>query len=274
MAENNEVTEQQVQEPQTQEPQAPEVSEIEKKARAMGWRGRDAWNGPEEDFIDAAEFVRRKPLFDKIEYLNKKFHNLEEAHNTLVAHHAKVREIEYQRAIRDLQAQRREAMKEGDTVRALELEENMQDLTAAHQATQVPNAMVNSAPGPSPEFMTWVQYNPWYQQDKKMQAAADGLAQQYIREIQSQGRQLNVVEVLQYVEQEIKDLFPNKFENPNRNRPSAVSSGDRNGKVRASDNFTLTAEEEKVINSFTRGDAKMREQYIKELKEMRARGEY
>lgn len=247
----------------------PEVPEIEVKARSMGWRGKEAWHGPEEEFIDAGEFVRRKSLFDKISYLNTKFHNLEEAHNTLVSHHAKVREMEYQKALRDIRAERREALKEGDTVRALELEDTMQELAETHAQAPIPQPIVQPQ-GPAPEFTNWVQYNSWYQNDEKMQAAADGLAQSYIRKMQSSNQQINLDMVLTHVEAEIKELFPQKFENPNRQRQSSVTSGDRNGKTIKSKQVTLSAEHEKIIDSFVQNSGGLitREQYIKELQEL------
>ena len=35
---------------------------IETRALEMGWRPKEEFDGNEEDFIDAKEFVRRKPL--------------------------------------------------------------------------------------------------------------------------------------------------------------------------------------------------------------------
>ena len=58
-------------EEQTQEKKAPELSAVEQKAIEMGWKPKDNFDGEETDFIDAAEFVRRKPLFDKIDTVGK-----------------------------------------------------------------------------------------------------------------------------------------------------------------------------------------------------------
>lgn len=49
----------------------PAPAPYEAKALEMGWRPKEEWDGPEEDFIDAKEYVRRKSLFEKIEHQNK-----------------------------------------------------------------------------------------------------------------------------------------------------------------------------------------------------------
>ena len=55
----------------TPEQTAPELSPIEQKALEMGWRPKEEFEGEEADFIDATEFVRRKPLFEKIDTVGK-----------------------------------------------------------------------------------------------------------------------------------------------------------------------------------------------------------
>ena len=57
--ENQEV---QTKENQNQEAQPKELSAIEQRAIEMGWRPQEEFNGDEEDFIDAKEFVRRKNI--------------------------------------------------------------------------------------------------------------------------------------------------------------------------------------------------------------------
>ena len=92
----------------------PQVSEIEQRALDMGWRPREEFQGSDDDFIDAKEFVRRKPLFDKIEHSSKEIKELRKAFNALTEHYTKVKETEYNRALSSLKAARREAMTNGD----------------------------------------------------------------------------------------------------------------------------------------------------------------
>ena len=81
-----------------------QLSPIEEKALEMGWRPQEEWDGEPEDFIDAKEFVRRQPLFDKIEQTTKALKDLKKGHEALIQHHLKVKETEYNRALETLKA--------------------------------------------------------------------------------------------------------------------------------------------------------------------------
>ena len=71
-------------------PETPELSPIEQKAISMGWRPKDQFEGDEEEFIDAKEFVRRQPLFDRIENQNKQLKNVTKALEALKVHYTRV----------------------------------------------------------------------------------------------------------------------------------------------------------------------------------------
>ena len=98
--------------------EAPEASQqpnaVESKAKDMGWRPLEDFDGNPDEFIDAGEFVRRKPLFDKIETTTKQLKNVSKSLDYLKEHYQKVKETEYNRAIADLNAQRKTAKKEGN----------------------------------------------------------------------------------------------------------------------------------------------------------------
>ena len=118
---SEQLEQQQEQQPQTEV----KVDPFEQKALDMGWRPKEQWDGPEEDFIDAKEFVRRQPLFEKIEHQNKALKQLEKAFEALKTHHTKVKESEYQRALKTLKEAKKEALREGETERALAYEEKI-----------------------------------------------------------------------------------------------------------------------------------------------------
>lgn len=262
------------QKPETQEEQTPQLTPTEQKAMSMGWRPRDAWHGPEEEFIDAAEFIRRQPLFEKIEHTTKKLRNVENALQQLTAHHAKVREIEYQRALTALRHEKREALKEGNTEQALILEDQIEEMAAAHQQAMAvtPQYVPQQESGPTPEFKHWVQYNEWYLNDADMRDFADTVAMKYLTDKQRQGLQPMQEEVFAHVEKRVKQAYAEKFENPNRQRPGMVSSGDRQTQPRK-EAFKLTEMEEEIARNFERNGVMTREKYIEELKALQAKGE-
>lgn len=244
----------------------PEHTEIETKAMAMGWRPKDQWTGPEEEFTDAGEFVRRQPLFDKIEYQNKKIKNVELALNQLTEHHSKVRQIEYDRAINELKSIRKDAIREGHGEEALEAEERIDALK--EEFAKLPPITKATSNEPTPEFQTWVKDNNWYLQDKEMMDFADSLANSYIKRNQATGNIISERDIFSYVTGKVKTAYPDKFGNPNRERPSAVGVGDQNGKTPRKSSFQLSPEQEDVARSFERNGIMTREKYIAEVKKL------
>ena len=253
-----------------------EPTEAEVKAREMGWKSQDQLPDGVE-FIPADEFIRRKPLFDKIEsqkrYYDEKIRGVEQTLNQLAQHHTKVKEVEYQRALKDLRMQKREAMKEGDTVVALELEDKMDSLTEAH-AEEVKQDVIETKQtvGPSPEFLSWVKYNNWYMTDPDMHDFADGVAVSFVQRSKVSGKTLSEEDVFAHVLDKVKKAYPEKFENPNRNLPGKVTSGTDSGKSKKT-SFKLTEEQEDIARNFAKNGVMTREQYITELEQMRERGE-
>lgn len=258
--------------------EVPQPTEIETKATAMGWRGKGQWTGSDEEFIDAAEFVRRKPLFDKIEsqknFYDRKIKDVELTLNQLAQHHSKVKEVEYQRALTDLRHAKREAIKEGNAVAALDITDQMESLYVDRQA-EVQQAEIEAQkiaaqkqPAVSQEFLTWVKSNEWYAKDSEMNSFADGTAAAFIRRAQIAGDIVSEQDVFAHVSNQVKKAFPEKFENPNRQRPGAVSSGDVNGKGSPKTPKTLPAEYEDIARNFEKNGVMKRDEYIKQLTEM------
>jgi hypothetical protein len=275
MADTEEVKKEEVAgtEPESKEPEQKEYTEIEQKALDQGWNPN--WKGSDEEFIDAAEFVRRKPLFDKIEsqkrFYDKKLKDVEATLNQLAQHHTKVKEVEYQRALKDLKQAKREALKEGDTNAVLDFEDRMEELTETHQqeiqeikAEQA----VQTAQGPSAEFQVWVKSNSWYLSNEEMHDFADGTAQAYVNRERAKGNSLTENEIFEYVVGRVKKAYPEQFSNPNRERPSAVTNGDRQGKGTPKGLPKLPPEYEDIARNFEKNGVMTRAEYTKQLSEM------
>ena len=95
--------------PNTEEVKTPELTPIEQKAMEMGWRPKTEFEGEEDDFIDAKEFVRRKPLFDKIETQSRELKNVRKAIEALKEHYGSREKAAVQQAIDALTAAKEEA---------------------------------------------------------------------------------------------------------------------------------------------------------------------
>jgi hypothetical protein len=244
-----------------------EYSPTEIKAIEQGWVPKEDFDGDEDAFIDAPEFVRRGELFSKIEKQSKELRAVRQALDALSNHHSKVKEMEYERALKSLKEAKRDATINGEHERALALDDKIDEVKAEKEAVtrEFKQAQVQEPAGYTPEFQRWVENNSWYEDNRVMRKAADALGVELHQEGYSPS------EVLQMVERDIKKEFSHKFGNPAIKRPNAVEPSTRSSSANR-DSFSMTAEETEIMRKivavtpgYTEAD------YKKELKALRAR---
>lgn len=252
----------------TQKEEVPELTEIEQRALSMGWRPKSEFEGNEDEFIDAKEFVGRASLYEKIDAQGRQLKTTIRALNELKDHYTKVREVEFQRALKQLKNERKEALSSGDGDRFEALDDQIKEVEQqAEELRQVQQPQVEETL--HPEVASWVNRNPWYNQQIHMRTYADAVA----KELHSRG--VTGSELLQGIERAVRKEFPNKFQNPNKaNAPSVENSGG-SSKKSSGDDFVMAPQEKKIMNDFLRmknpdGTPFMtREQYISDLKKTR-----
>jgi len=246
-----------------------EPSAVEKRALEMGWRPKEEFDGEEEDFIDATEFVRRKPLFEKIDSVGKELRETRKALKALQEHHAKVKEAEFKHALEQLRNEKKQALEEGDADKLIDIDERIAD--AKVRQVQEERQQVQAAQAPHPNFVQWVQKNTWYKEDAELRAISDQIGAAYA----VANPDVEPDQVLKYVEGRVKKLYPDKFRNPNKDRPSAVegrtTSTASKSKGDSISDYPLTDEERKVMMSFVRQGVMTKEEYITDLQ--RVKGE-
>lgn len=241
----------------------PTTDPYTEKAMEMGWRPQEEWDGAPEDFIDAKEFVRRQPLFEKIEHQNRDIKALKQAFDAFKQHHSKVKEAEYNRALATLKAEKRRALSEGETERALVIEDKMDEIT--EQKAQFDSETASQPQveeGPRPEFIEWRQQNSWYGRDLAMTSYADKIGVDLAREGYSPA------EVLVRVTREVKKEFAHKLTNQKRERVGAVESGSRSGR-QSEPEFQMSDDERRIMNKIVSLGGITKEEYISELKRVR-----
>jgi hypothetical protein len=243
--------------------QTPQLTEIEQKALEMGWRPKSEFDGDEEDFIDAKEFVRRKPLFDKIETQSKEIKNVRKAVEALKQHYSAREEAAVKAALAKLQDAKEEAINNSDgaAVRAIESEIKRTETEAARLKEL--DAESQEQPTVHPEFAAWTNRNRWYTETGYMRNWADD----YGRELHRQG--MNPLEVLKKVEAQVKKEFPHKFTNPNKGNAPDVEAGGRGQGGKSSDKFQLTEQEQKVMKTLVSTKVMSEADYIAQVKAMR-----
>jgi hypothetical protein len=255
-------TEDQVTQPEdTGEQTTQQYSEVELRALEMGWRPKEEFDGDEADFVDAKEFVGRKPLYDKIAQLSKGQKAVTQALDALKGHYSKVRETEFNRAITALREERKRAIAEGDGERVDAIETQIdtakQHLEVIKFEAQQP--AVEEAPTVHPEFTSWQARNPWYENTKYMREFAD-----------EQGRRLantmSPVEVLKEVEKLVRKEFPHKFTNPNKADAPDVGSNKGTTRTPKGADIELSDQERKIMNTLVSQGVLTKEKYIADLK--------
>ena len=241
----------------------PEVklSAAEEKAMEQGWVPEDQWDGDPEQWRPAKEFLDRGELFKKIEDQNRTIKEFKRALDDLKGHHAKTRETEYARALATLKQQKRAALEEGDAAAVIQLDDEI-DLVKDEQNKLKQRDYQQTEVDVNPEFSSWVDKNKWYETNEPMKAYADALG----RSLAVKG--MSPSAVLQEVEKQVKLEFPNKFTNPNRNKPGAVEGSSNKG-GKSSGEVSLSDEERRVMQRFVRTGVMTEKDYIAELRKIK-----
>lgn len=237
-----------------------QFTEIELEAMKYGWKPKEEFEAEEKNqgkkWRPAEDFMDRKSLFDKIEEVKREARAAQEASRMLAKHNAKLEKAAYERALKELQAQKAIALEEQEFVKVEKLRDEIDEIKdKIRSVEQVPDLTAS----PSVEFIQWQQRNDWYQTDLDMTAWADGLG----NKLAAQGKSAS--EVMSEIERRAKELFPHKFRNPHKDAAPKLETGNRPPK--RSNEIVLSPEEERIMNTLIKAGAPItREEYFKQLK--------
>lgn len=246
-------------EPTQNEPK--QLTAVEQKAADQGWVPQEEWEGDPEQWRPAKEFLDRGELFKKIEDQNRTIKEFKKALEDLKGHHAKTRDTEYKRALDTLKAQKMQALEEGDAKSVINIDDQI-DLVKEEQRKLAEQANTPATSELNPEFVEWVDRNKWYERDDNMKIFADALGQRLAMAGKSPSA------VLAEVERQVREEFPHKFRNPNREKPGTVEgSTNKGGKGGAS--VVLSDDERRVMQRFVRTGVMTEKEYMDELKRIK-----
>jgi hypothetical protein len=254
--------------------ETPQVSFEADSAKLRGWLPKEEFEAIEgnkgKTWVPADEFLRRGELIERIEGQSKELKNLRKALSDLSSLHSKVREVEYQRALNELKAQKKEALSVGDADRILEIDDKIdavkEEMRESKQDAVTVDTPVADVP---PVFKAWMDRNQWYLANPKMRAFADGFGMS----LKATNPTMSPEQILVEVEKEVKEKY---MSNPNRTKPSPVDGGGSTTttkKANGSGDVDLTPEEREVMRTLVRGGHITQEQYMKDIKAIRAAGE-
>lgn len=243
------------------------LTRIQEEAMAQGWRPREDFDGEEDEFIDAPEFVRRGELFRKIESQSKEMKDMKRALQALAKQNADIAKIEYEKALKDLKAQKKDALAEGDADRVVEVDEQIDLVKDQQKALQQQQLEQVREQALNPEFAAWTAKNQWYETDKRMRSYADSLGVSLAQE------GMSPTEVLKEVEKEVRQRFSEKFRNPKREAPAAVEGAvNRAGSKRGDDTESnMSADEKRIMNTIINSGVMTKEKYLEQYKAIQGR---
>jgi hypothetical protein len=252
--------------------QTPQPSKYEADARSMGWRPESEFSGDPEDFVSAKEFVQRKAFFDKISDVKKENKELRESMAKFAEHHKNIETYTRKQILQELKNQKKEALNSGDEDRLVEVDDAIvqfhlkeKEFEAEEKAKE--DKAKKYTQGEAPEFVSWKSRNKWYTTDDELTADANDIGSVYA----NRNPEKTPVEVLAYVEKQIKKFHPEKFAASNREKATSVETGGKGdqGSRNSKDSYKLTDDERKIGQKWVKqGLYKDLNAYATELKKL------
>ena len=245
---------------------------IEIQATAMGWVPQDDFKGNPDIWKDAESFVkdgyeilpilreRTKKMALTMDATNQKLSKTESLLQTLTDHHKKTEESAYQRALKTLKAEQREAVKNN----------NLEEFDAINEQIEtLEKPVIESRPDEQPDFVLWKGENAWYSQRTDMANYADTIAEY----VQKQNPTLKGKLFFDLVTDEVKKRFPDQFENPNKKKADFVEGGggenetiEKKGKKKTYGEMDQQAKD--TCDNLVKAGVMEKDQYVKEYWEL------
>lgn len=255
---------------ETQE--ADTYSDNELRAMELGWRPKDKFEGSEDDWRSAKDFLERGEMIGKIRSQSKQIQSVEQALKYISTQNARMYSKGYENALTELKAQKRQALADGDAVQADIIAEKIEDLKVEGRAA------VNAAAAPAkaitqedPEHEEWLNQNQWYN-NRIMRDFADSLAVNYIND--NKGK-VSPEQVRAFVSHTVRDEFSHRFlkqQATGAPNPDGEGKGTRSGageprlsKIEAS----LSEDERRIMNTMIKSAGMTKAEYLKMYSEAR-----
>lgn len=228
----------------------PEYSETELEAIEQGWNPEGV-EGKRN--LSAEEFLDRKPLYDDLRKTKRSLRKQQEQIEALKKHVEIADERARERALRELDAQKREALEDQNYDAVMAIDKQIRETENAPLATDTPA---------NPAFDRWREDNDWYDESPEMKDYADMVGNHYAARHPGE----DPAKVFEYVTNEVKTRFADKFQNTRRQQPNPVEGAVRGrapvSKQRHSER-DLPDEHRQIMNTLVKGGTMSKEEYLK-----------
>lgn len=270
--------EEQQQASQQKEEVVVELTPLEEQAVAQGWVPKDEWvdsGGDPDEWRTAKEFIDRGELYRSIHTLRKEQKQLGDRYSALKRHQDYIFDKAYQKALKDLRMEKRQALKSEDLERVEEIEEQIETLQDEYvkEAKEQPGQKQTQDGQPqsqeqpqNPVFVSWVGRNPWFSQNKAMRTYAEGYGIAYANNYPGTPAE----EILRQVEIAVKRQYPDKF-GAKRAAPNAVAGSNRSDRssTKAKDDIELDDMERDIMRGLVESGEMTEAEYKASLKKVK-----
>jgi hypothetical protein len=250
-----------------------EVSPAEIEAAQFGWVPETEYKVNPEEWKDAETFLKRGKEING--FLRKDLEKIKSKNQTLESELAEIRgtmeefrkyhnETEaraYKRALDDLKKQKVEAIEQGDGARVIEIDDTIESIKEA-QAKPTPVVEKKQDATYDKDYFDWLKTNVWYESDPELRAFAHIV-----------GEELNATKsgkvgkaFYEEVAKQVKETYPEKFQNPARSMGMVDSSSDgRSPSVSKKRGYNnLPPEAKAACDKFVKQKLMTQEQYLSE----------
>lgn len=220
-------------------------TDVEARARRMGWRPKEEFRGPPDRWSSAEDFIARGE--NELPILRERNRNLDrqleetgrtvtelktrmeqtgEVLSSMREMGLKAEERAYRKARTEIEEEMRTRAAAADVVGVTETQRKLEELDKERDAAKVAPAAVvaKAADAPAakprdPVAEQWIADNPWFTSDAEMNSTAQGI---HTGMLQSR-KDLSLADNLAETKRRIMKLYPEKFANANRDEAIAVA---------------------------------------------------
>lgn len=227
--------------------------EAESKARALGWRPKEEFNGDVEKFTDAKSFLDKanynipmlrenaKKVDAKNRQLEEQIKSMNEKLQALTKRADEADRQGYERAVREIEARQRKAVSEGD----IDEYDNLQKQKESLGTRQTPETQNSLSMQEQIAIQVFESQNPWFKQDDELNEDMCG----FIMAIKSKHPEMALADVIEKAKERTIRANPDKF----TEKKNAVLSSTEGGRatsyasIPAADRAVFDRELEKTI---------------------------
>lgn len=244
------------------EQQTSQDTEVEDKARKMGWTAKDEFKGDPAKWRDATEFVERGenmlPIVRAtVKRQERELADLKKTVAEFAEYHNKTEARAYERALKELKTKQIQAVSAGDAEAFVQVDAEM---AALHkEATEKPRITVPE-PGVHPDYPEWADRNKWIDTDPEMAAYAES----YGEFIRKKGSKVEGAAFLDLIAKAVKKEFPEKFTNPRRSEAPSVEGSTPPIKKGGKSYADLPKEAKDACDRFVSKFGVKRDEYVKQ----------